>query len=1106
MKKNENINILFNKLEEFLRKFYLNKLIKGLLITLSILISFFIIASLAEYFTYFTPLIKTFLFIVFILLNTFFISFYIIVPITKLLKLTNRITYHDAANIIGKHFADVKDVLLNTLQLKEQAQSTELIEASINQKIEQLKHIKFAQAVTYKINRKYLKYVLPPIFVLICFFIFQPKLITDPTQRLLHFKTAYNKPLPYDLLIENKSLKTLQQEDFLLNVKVVGDEYPSSVSIEVNQIKYSLKKEEISKFTYLFKNLQKDIKFRFITDEYTSDYYELKVLPKPVILNFELYVNYPAYTGKVDEVIKNNGELTVPEGTNVTWKFFTKDVANLLIDFEKKDEQLKLSNLNYFLFNKTFFNTESYRIYSKNAYVTSKDTLKYTIYAIKDAFPEISVQDFKDSIYENKVYFNGTIKDDYGINKLEFIVNRKKDTTNALITETINIQQFNSQQVFYFYYDFNDIKLEDGETAEYYFKVWDNDAINGNKFTISQKFVLKKLSQNEISEKNELQDKTLENELVNSISEINKITAKIEELQKKLANKDNVSWQEKKQMQDLIDKQKQIQDKVDKINKEYKENMLKQQNNSQINEEIVKKQKEIESLLEQIMTDEMRKQLEDLQKLLQEFNKDKMNDALDKMKLDNEDIKKELDRNLELFKQLNFEKKLEETIKKIDDISKNQNDLIDKNQTDKNLEDINKEQQKINDNFKDVQKSLEDLKEQNQNLEKPNKVPDTKPKEEKINESLQNAQQNLKNNKRKKSVENQKDASKDMQELSEQLKKAQEDMDQENLEEDEQQLRGILENLIKASFDQEALMKEVLKINTKDPRYTQIIQKQKQLRENLQVVEDSLFALSKRQAMIKPLVNKQINNINNKVEKIVKYLTDYSKPQASKDQQYVMQSINELALILAESLQQMQNQMKQKKGSCNKPGGSGKKPGSKPSAKSMKQMQESLKKQMEAMQKQMKDGKNSKGRYPQQINEQLAKMAAQQEAIRNMMKEYSDMLKEEGLGNNKEMNKAISDMEKTEEELVNKIISNETLKRQQDILTRLIDSEKAEKQREIDEKRESKEGKDVINSNQNQNIMYNKFKQKDKELIRTVPASFYYFYKQKIDEYFLKIN
>lgn len=1101
----ENINLLFDKLEEFLRKYYLNKLIKGLLITLSIFISFFIIANIAEHFAYFTPIIKTILFIAFILLNTFFISFYIIVPITKLLKLTNRITYHDAANIIGKHFADVKDILLNTLQLKEQEHSTELIEASINQKIEQLKHIKFAQAVTYKINRKYLKYVLPPVFILICFFIFQPKLITEPTQRLLHFKTAYNKPLPYDLLIENKSLKTLQQEDFLLNVKVVGDEYPASVSIEVNQIKYTLKKEEISKFTYLFKNIQKDIKFRFITDEYTSDFYELKVLPKPVILNFELYVNYPAYTGKVDEIVKNNGELTVPEGTNVTWKFFTKDVENLLIDFEKEDEQLKMSNSNYFLFNKTFFNTESYRIYSKNAYVTSKDTLKYTIYAIKDAFPEINVQDFKDSIYENKVYFNGIIKDDYGINKLEFIVNRKKDTTNALFSETINIQQYNTQQAFYFYYDFNDIKLDDGETAEYYFKVWDNDAVNGNKFTISEKFILKKLSQNEISEKNELQDKNLENELINSISEINKLTSKIEELQKKLANKDNVSWQEKKQMQDLIDKQKQIQDKVDKINKEYKENMLKQQNNSQINEEIVKKQKEIESLLEQIMTDEMRKQLEDLQKLLEEFNKDKMNDALDKMKLDNEDIKKELDRNLELFKQLNFEKKLGETINKIEDLKNKQNDLIEQSQNDKNIEEVSKEQQKINDEFKDIQKSLEDLKQQNQKLEEPNNVPDTKPKEEKINESLQNAKDNLQNNKRKKSIENQKDASKDMQEMGEQLEKAQQDMEQENLAEDEQQLRGILENLIKASFDQENLMKEVLKINTKDPRYTQIIQKQKQLRENLQVVEDSLFALSKRQTIIKPLVNKQINNINSKIEKIVKNLTDFSKPQASKDQQYVMQSINELALILAENLQQMQNKMQEKKGNCKKQGMCNKL-GSKKSAKSMRQMQESLKKQMEAMQKQMKDGKNSKGRYPQKTNEQLAKMAAQQEAIRNMMQQYSDMLKEQGLGNNKEINKAISDMEKTEEELVNKIISNETLKRQQDILTRLLDSEKAEKQREMDEKRESKEGNDTINSNQNQKLMYNKIKQKEKELIRTIPPSFYYFYKQKIDEYFLKIN
>jgi hypothetical protein len=93
-------------------------------------------------------------------------------------------------------------------------------------------------------------------------------------------------------------------------------------------------------------------------------------------------------------------------------------------------------------------------------------------------------------------------------------------------------------------------------------------------------------------------------------------------------------------------------------------------------------------------------------------------------------------------------------------------------------------------------------------------------------------------------------------------------------------------------------------------------------------------------------------------------------------------------------------------------------------------------------------------------------------------------------------------MEKTETDLVNKILNNETLKRQQEILTRLLESEKAEKQRELDEKRESNEGKIQNYSNPNQFLEYNKLKSKEVELLKTVPPSLKPYYKNKVNEYF----
>ena len=129
-------------------------------------------------------------------------------------------------------------------------------------------------------------------------------------------------------------------------------------------------------------------------------------------------------------------------------------------------------------------------------------------------------------------------------------------------------------------------------------------------------------------------------------------------------------------------------------------------------------------------------------------------------------------------------------------------------------------------------------------------------------------------------------------------------------------------------------------------------------------------------------------------------------------------------------------------------------------------------------------------------------MAAQQEAIRRMMQDYLSELKKEGKGYDGQLERLMQEMEKTEKELVHKMINQQTMKRQEQIMTRLLESERAELEREKEEKRESKQGQDkqllpppeLINE---------KLKQKNElELYKTIPPSLNYFYKNKVNHYF----
>jgi hypothetical protein len=314
-------------------------------------------------------------------------------------------------------------------------------------------------------------------------------------------------------------------------------------------------------------------------------------------------------------------------------------------------------------------------------------------------------------------------------------------------------------------------------------------------------------------------------------------------------------------------------------------------------------------------------------------------------------------------------------------------------------------------------------------------------------------------------------------------------------------LREILENLIQLSFDQEDLIGKTAETSTMDPKFPTVIEAQNRIKDDLVMVEDSLWALSKRQQMIEPFITREIQDINQHVDKALTDLTERKKGPAGENQQFVMKSVNDLALLLSETLDQMMNAMQmQCSGQCKK--GSPKPGKGSSSMKSMREMQQQLNQQI----KQMKENGNTPSKTKESRNsaqsEGFARMAAQQEAIRRMMGQYQDQMKEQGMGNSKELKDMMDQMEQTETELVNKMITQQTMDRLKDIETRLLKHEKAELQREQEEKRESREGKDINNRNPEDFLEYNKLQDREIELLRTVPPNLRPYYKDKVNQYF----
>ena len=235
-----------------------------------------------------------------------------------------------------------------------------------------------------------------------------------------------------------------------------------------------------------------------------------------------------------------------------------------------------------------------------------------------------------------------------------------------------------------------------------------------------------------------------------------------------------------------------------------------------------------------------------------------------------------------------------------------------------------------------------------------------------------------------------------MRDLAKQMEESQEENEEDQMAEDASNIRMILENLVRLSFDQEEMIVNTRQITRSDPKYADLVSRQKEFSGKLKVVQDSLNAIAKRQIAIKPIVTKEIGAINMNIGLALEAMDTKNINMAVAKQQYAMTAINNLALLLNESLQKMNEQMsssmKSKAGnkSCNKPSGKGK---GKMSSKSMKDLQQNIGKQLEKMKAGM-DGAKKEGRGKkdgqQGMNRELAKLAAQQEALRNEMQKYQD--------------------------------------------------------------------------------------------------------------------
>ena len=1075
---------LVDKLKTFKRKFYLYRFLKGLISFLVWFLCYYSFVALIEYFQYASTNVRAFFFFISLLFVSVITVWFILIPAGKLLGLLKPLSYKQSADLISKHFVAIEDKLINILELAdERGSGNALVWASIDRKIDQIKLFNFKQAVDFK-QLKWIGFVfVVTVLAVFSFSSLFPGLYTNAGYRIVHFNQAFIKPGPFTFRLLNADLRVRKGDSVEIKVKCEGRKVPAVLYINIGGNNFLMEGDE-GLFRYPLELVYNDLDFYFTDLVYVSGKYQLTVLPNPSVIAYSINIVPPSYTGYKEETIQNTGDLTVPYGTAIHWNFKTVDADSLAV---RLDDEMLYGDYEggRFRINYLAKRNVPYSVSLANLFFQSKDYLHFKIDVIPDLYPQIDVVQLADSLDFFRYYFKGAISDDYGFSDLFF--NLYFNKTDSLISLPV-LKNLNEQ---HFYYTFNFNELSGfTDKVSYYFTVKDNDYFHSFKGINSAVFQLNFPSANERLSADSQSFSDVQNLMMQSFDLSNELKRSIEELKFKSVG-DISDWEKQQLIREILNKKDQLEKQLDQLKRTNSDMNRLMNSFSKEKSDLIKQQQEIDQLLDEIMTDELKELFDEFNKLAREFDQQKLDQLINQSKYPLDDLSDQLDRNLQLLKRMKI-------IQKLEQISDVLNDLAAKEL--KNSEELNRNKDfqnilsKENGNFellKSVRDELQAVFELNQTLKKPMNLFVLDPEFEEIYRQYGEIMDHLNGKRTNRAKGSLEENSKMLENLAFLVRRMAENNQQQQQAENVHHLRQLLNNLLYLSLNQEQILTSSFGLNLSDPIINRVRLRQEQLVEQSKVVKDSLYALAGRTPAISSKVTGELMKMTFSMEKVNEELSEGRVSSAQRFQQNALTAANEMALFLNEVLENMERQMADGMPGdqeCQNPGSG------KSGMSQLKDAQESLKKQLEKMIEQMKNGADGK------LNENIGRSLAQHEMLQQMIRE---MLSGSEVGSSaKEQLKQVENLiEQNRRDLVNKNVTNSMINRQNLILDRLLKAEKAEMERELDDERESKTADDLFYSNP---LEFFEYKQKDDNRMEEIRYDNYrlrYYYDQKYKKY-----
>jgi hypothetical protein len=819
---------------------------------------------------------------------------------------------------------------------------------------------------------------------------------------------------------------------------------------------------ELDTIYFPFKAVRDSFHYQVFSGTSRSAWYRVSVLDRPVVRRLQVKLTPPPYSRQSTYLLPDNiGDITALKGTQVQLIAETnKSLANAELAFDS-GRRCELQTLPHTV-QGTFTVQEADRyalVLQDRDGLTSDSQVQYHIRLIADqapfvrlALPGRDVDLTEDMMLPLLI----EAQDDYGLTamRLHYQVQpagQEEIDSNRFASQAIP-GPYSEQMRVAFPWDLSPSPLLPNESVLYFVEVKDNDIISGPKSAHTPIYRARFPSLYEMYKDLAQQHDSALDQAQTLYERSQEMSKSLNQLSQDMARDSQLDWQKKQRVEESVKEQQQARENLDKLNQTLDEMMQKMDRNNLVSPATLQKYQELQKLYQEIMTPELQKTMQKLAESMQNLDQEMLKKALQEFKLQAEEIEKNLDRTISLLKKLKMEQQLDRSIKMAEHLSREQKQVTEQGDTSTAQKQLEAQQQ-VEQNTKELK---ELLKQMDQEMADQPTMPQQDVQnamaslnEQSFNDRLQQMKQLLQSGDNQQAGKQSASLQQQFDSVQKQLQQAKEKLSGQQQRKAMQALQRGMRDLLELSKKQEALLDKTERVPPTSAEMRSIAEEQNNMASGLQRVTQQMFSASKESFQIDPRIGGALGQSAKSMQQALTALEERNNSGAAGQQGQAMASLNRAALQMHQALQSMMQS------------GSG-------GGMSMEDFMQQMQAMAGAQQgiNQQTAGMGTGGQMSLAQQAAMARLAAEQGAVRKSMEQLAA---EAGQRSNVlgSMDKMVDDMKKVEGDL-HRQITRETIQRQQQILSRMLDAQKSMREREYSKKRKAETGKEYATNSPNE--------------------------------------